>query len=208
MIYHFVLSDDTQFAEFGKELSYASNRGCPNPQKLPHFRPEKRNNLMIQQPTLFKTCRTIRAEALLSFFQLRDFHFVVNRGIITLKKLLRWVGSLSNAERSNIRSMTVLFLGKFHMGWVLFLNELVELLPPKVMIHLEAALDCNIQNFQTMKATWILLKPKARVLKFERVHKVDYTTNERTFSDCRRQAFEIEGSIWPCAATLRFKNKV
>lgn len=208
MIYQLVLSDDTQFAEFGKELSYASNRGDPNPQKLRQFRPEKRNNLMIQQPGLFQTCRTIRAEALLSFFQLRDFHFVVNGGIFTLKKLLRWIDSLNNTERSNIRSMTVLFLGGFHMGWVLFLNELVELLPPKVMIRLEAALDCNIQKFQRMKATWVLLKPKARVLKSERVHKADYTTNERRFSNRTRQVFESEGSIWPCATTLRFKNEV
>ena len=185
-----------------------SKRGCPNPQKLRRFRPENRNKLMIQRPSLFETCRTIRAEAWLSFFQLRDFHFVVNRGNSTLKKLLRWVGSLSNAERSNIRSMTILFLGKLHLGWVLFLNELVELLPLNVTIHLQAALECNIQNFQNMRATWVLLKPKARVPQIAQAYWADYTTNERKFSDFRRRAFESEGFMWPCAAILRFQNEV
>ena len=192
MIYQLVLSDDTQFAEFGKQLSYASNRGCPNP------RPENRNKLMIQQQFELRLCS--------HSFSCEIFTLSSTGALSHSKKLLRWVGFLSNAERSNIRSMTVLFLGKFSMGWVLFLNELVEVLPPKVMVHFEAALDCNIQNFQNMKATWVLLKPKARRLKSERVHKADYTTNERRFSNCRRQAFESEGSIWPCAATLRFKN--
>ena len=206
MIYQFVLSDDTQFAEFGKELSYTLARGCPNGQKIRHFRPQKRNRLMVQQPSIFVTCKAIRAEGLRLFYQLRHFHFVVNDGILTLKMLLRWFHSLNTTERFNIRRLTVVFLETFHMEWVLFLTDLTELLPPRAVVGFHAALKCDIQKFQLIKATWDVLKPKARVPEFERVDRTSIPTQAK-FSMYVRQAFESEGFLWPSAAFLLFKDE-
>ena len=207
MIYRLVIGDDSQFAEFGKQLSYTFDRDRPNPQKLQVFRPEKRNRLIIQQPSIFVTCKTIRAEGLPVFFQLRYFHFVVNEGMLTLKMLLRWIGSLSTAERSNIRTLEIVFLETFHMEWVMFLNDLIEPLRPDAGIWLNTALTCDAQKFQAIKATWDVLKPKARKLNFHKSIGWSSSPNAKFSGCCTMQAFESEGPIWPVAATLTFEDQ-
>ena len=109
----------------------------------------ERNRLMIAQPGLFRSCGAIRAESLDVFYQLREFHILIENGSQSLKALQRWLRRMDVHGRLNIQHLRVTFKEKFDTMYVIYIEYIVKRLSEKALIVFHAG---NYFNWRTRQA--------------------------------------------------------
>ena len=109
---------------------------------------------MVEQPGLFRLCRSIRSEASPLFFQLRKFHILVERGSDTLKALQRWMRWLAPTSLQNIRHLQITFRQTFKLVWLVFLDYYLRKVPCEAAIYLYAMEARDARKFKEIAAEY------------------------------------------------------
>ena len=113
-----------------------------------------RNQRMIVQPGLCQVSRSVRSEALPLFFQLREFHILVERGSDTLKMLQQWLRRLAPASLQNLRHLRITFRQTFKLTWIVYLGYYLRKLPSETLLHLHAMGTRDRQKFVDIAASY------------------------------------------------------
>ena len=143
MIYKFAISDDND------EIA-----ACQSDRQMHHV---DKNASMIQQPNLLRSCSLVQAEALSYFFELRDFHIIIDNrcrvclGERTLKALVRWLKRSNVVARVSMQELQVTFKGRFDKLWVLYVDYLLKRLPYSTAIRLQFM---DIRDFSKIHNIW------------------------------------------------------